>query len=83
MIVENMVLLELKSVERTSAAHKKQVQTYLRLSGRVPSELRGGRSQERVSPAASMGLRRKGSRRGAGTPGEAGGRKGEALGLEP
>ncbi len=33
MIVENMVLLELKSVERTSAAHKKQVQTYLRLTG--------------------------------------------------
>ena len=32
-IVENMVLLELKSVERVLAAHKKQVQTYLRLTG--------------------------------------------------
>ena len=32
-IVENMVLLELKSVERTLPAHKKQVQTYLRLTG--------------------------------------------------
>ena len=33
MIVENMVLLELKSVERVLPAHKKQVQTYLRLTG--------------------------------------------------
>jgi GxxExxY protein len=33
LIVENKVILELKSVERTSAAHKKQVQTYLRLTG--------------------------------------------------
>jgi GxxExxY protein len=32
-IVENMVLLELKSVERVLPAHKKQVQTYLRLTG--------------------------------------------------
>jgi GxxExxY protein len=33
LIVENIVLLELKSVERVTPAHKKQVQTYLRLSG--------------------------------------------------
>lgn len=33
MIVESKVILELKSVERMSAAHKKQVQTYLRLTG--------------------------------------------------
>ena len=33
MIVENKVILELKSVERVSASHKKQVQTYLRLTG--------------------------------------------------
>ncbi len=33
LIVENKVILELKSVERTTAAHKKQVQTYLRLTG--------------------------------------------------
>jgi GxxExxY protein len=33
MIVESKVILELKSVERVSAAHKKQVQTYLRLTG--------------------------------------------------
>jgi GxxExxY protein len=33
LIVENLVLLELKSVERTLPAHKKQVQTYLRLTG--------------------------------------------------
>jgi len=32
-IVEKLVLLELKSVERISLAHKKQVQTYLRLTG--------------------------------------------------
>jgi len=32
-IVEGKVLLELKSVERVSPAHKKQVQTYLRLTG--------------------------------------------------
>jgi GxxExxY protein len=32
-IVEEKVLLELKSVERVSPAHKKQVQTYLRLTG--------------------------------------------------
>ena len=32
-VVDNKVILELKSVERTTAAHKKQVQTYLRLTG--------------------------------------------------
>jgi len=32
-IVENKVLLELKSVGRVVPAHKKQVQTYLRLTG--------------------------------------------------
>ena len=32
-IVENLVLLELKSVERILPAHKKQVQSYLRLTG--------------------------------------------------
>ena len=32
-IVEGKVILELKSVERVTAAHKKQVQTYLRLTG--------------------------------------------------
>jgi GxxExxY protein len=32
LIVENKVILELKCVERTTAAHKKQVQTYLRLT---------------------------------------------------
>jgi GxxExxY protein len=33
LIVENKVILELKSVERVTAAHKKQVQTYLKLTG--------------------------------------------------
>ena len=33
-IVEGKVILELKSVERVTPAHKKQVQTYLRLTGR-------------------------------------------------
>jgi len=33
LIVESKVILELKSVERVRAAHKKQVQTYLRLTG--------------------------------------------------
>jgi GxxExxY protein len=32
-VVERKVILELKSVERASAAHRKQIQTYLRLSG--------------------------------------------------
>jgi GxxExxY protein len=32
-ILEDKVILELKSVERVTAAHKKQVQTYLRLTG--------------------------------------------------
>lgn len=33
LIVENKVVLELKSVQIVSAAHKKQIQTYLRLTG--------------------------------------------------
>jgi len=33
LIVSGKVLLELKSVERVTPAHKKQVQTYLRLTG--------------------------------------------------
>ncbi len=32
-VVEAKVILELKSVEQVTAAHKKQVQTYLRLTG--------------------------------------------------
>lgn len=32
-IVEGQVIIELKSVERVTPAHKKQVQTYLRLTG--------------------------------------------------
>ncbi len=32
-IVEGQVIIELKSVERVIPAHKKQVQTYLRLTG--------------------------------------------------
>ena len=32
-IVEGKVILELKSVEQVTAAHKKQLQTYLRLGG--------------------------------------------------
>jgi len=32
-IVHDKVILELKSVEKVTAAHKKQVQTYLRLTG--------------------------------------------------
>jgi len=33
LIVENKVVVELKSVERASPAHRKQIQTYLRLAG--------------------------------------------------
>jgi len=33
MIVADKVILELKSVEKVTAAHKKQIQTYLRLIG--------------------------------------------------
>ena len=33
MIVERKVILELKSVEKVTMAHKKQIQTYLRLTG--------------------------------------------------
>jgi GxxExxY protein len=32
-IVENLVLLELKSVEKIIPAHKKQVRTYLKVTG--------------------------------------------------
>jgi len=32
-VVEGKVILELKSVEQVSGAHKKQIQTYLRLTG--------------------------------------------------
>ena len=32
-VVNNRVVLELKSVEKMSAAHRKQIQTYLKLSG--------------------------------------------------
>jgi len=32
-MVNRKVILELKSVEKVTAAHKKQIQTYLRLSG--------------------------------------------------
>jgi GxxExxY protein len=34
LIVEDKVIIELKSVEKVTGAHKKQVQTYLKLSGR-------------------------------------------------
>ena len=33
MIVQGKVIVELKSVERVGAAHKKQLLTYLKLSG--------------------------------------------------
>ncbi|MFO1501931.1 MAG: GxxExxY protein [Verrucomicrobiota bacterium] len=33
LIVENLVIVELKSVERVSPAHKRQVLTYLRWTG--------------------------------------------------
>jgi GxxExxY protein len=33
-VVENKIILELKSVERVSKAHKKQVLTYLKLTGK-------------------------------------------------
>ncbi|MGA3210925.1 MAG: GxxExxY protein [Terriglobales bacterium] len=33
MIVNGIVIIELKSVEAVSAAHRKQIQTYLRLTG--------------------------------------------------
>jgi GxxExxY protein len=33
LLVENKVIIELKSVDRVMPAHRKQVQTYLRLSG--------------------------------------------------
>ena len=33
LVVEEKVILELKSVEKVTAAHKKQIQTYLRLTG--------------------------------------------------
>ena len=34
LVVEEKVIVEVKSVEQVSEAHKKQVQTYLRLTGR-------------------------------------------------
>ena len=38
-IVHGKVILELKSVEKVTAAHKKQMQTYLRLTGCKPGYL--------------------------------------------
>ena len=34
LVVEDKVIIELKAVEKVSGAHKKQVQTYLKLAGR-------------------------------------------------
>ncbi len=34
LIVNEIVIIELKSIEKISAAHRKQLQTYLRLSGK-------------------------------------------------
>lgn len=34
LIVENKVIIEIKSVEKLSKAHRKQIQTYLRLTGK-------------------------------------------------
>ena len=34
LIVEDKVIIEIKAVEKVSGAHKKQVQTYLKLTGR-------------------------------------------------
>jgi GxxExxY protein len=34
LVVEDKVIIELKSVEQVTGAHKKQVQTYLKLTGR-------------------------------------------------
>ncbi len=34
LIVEDKIIIELKSVEKVTPAHRKQIQTYLRLSGR-------------------------------------------------
>jgi GxxExxY protein len=33
-VIEDLVILELKSVEHATAAHRKQIQTYLRLTGK-------------------------------------------------
>ena len=43
-VVDDKVILELKSVEHITKAHKKQLLTYLRLSDRMwlSAELRGG-----------------------------------------
>ena len=38
-VIDGRVILELKSVENTTAAHKKQVQTYLKLTGCKPGYL--------------------------------------------
>ncbi|MBE7446539.1 MAG: GxxExxY protein [Planctomycetia bacterium] len=38
-LVENKVIIELKSVESINKAHKKQVLTYLRLTGHKPGYL--------------------------------------------
>ena len=38
-IVNDKIILELKSIEKVTAAHKKQLQTYLRLTGHNPGYL--------------------------------------------
>ena len=39
LIVQDKVIIELKSVEKVTAAHRKQIQTYLRLTGSKPGYL--------------------------------------------
>ena len=64
--VGKKVLLELKSVERILPAHKKQVQTYLRLTGLKPGYLLNfGEAVLKVgSPAAGMDSGRRESHSG-------------------
>lgn len=72
MIVEGKVILELKSVERASPAHKKQIQTYLRLTGKKLGFLLnfGEALMKDGITRAVNGLEDEFTRKGAKTPNE-------------
>jgi len=71
-IAEGKVILELKSVERASPAHKKQIQTYLRLTGKKLGFLLnfGEALMKDGITRAVNGLEDEFTRKGAKTPNE-------------
>jgi len=70
MIIAGKVILELKSVERISPAHRKQIQTYLRLTGcKLGYLLNFGESLMKNGIVRCVNNLEEDSRRGAETQG--------------